>query len=969
MFKRSLILIVLLLVSVGAGYVGVAAETVAIQTSRNIGNLQLIYSSNEINEVPFFAFGNVVLESGDNRDDALLLLPLDGYEITPAVYRDPGRFNEIENPRPDGPEGKKIVFSAIGKNGKKGIYAIERFDIVGNGNGDKLKAAAVPVWVDDYNNWNPSLNSREAILTYVSDASGAPQIFIGNLKNRQSKQLTYLAKATSPFLDAKAEWIYFTGVDGNGNSDIYKIKTDGSALTRLTFSPEIEKYPTLTKYGQWIVYERGDKNTRAAWIMSLDGKIQKQISDPAHWVSAPCMNYAGTRIVFEGSIGGKKGIYLGEVSDDIFVGSTAKEFTSGINVEKEVVNLSQFGSFTPDQLAKLSKYGFFAVPTDQKQLFYTYEENEYKNIPSFVTADNLLQLMHIIFDTGLRKTEEKSLLPKLNQLAQAAVQEMENRKSLGNDPSYVALKRYFYTLYQLANNKPYPKIASSDQSAVTAELAKIKSEQWAESSIFPGNKFDYSLFKVRGHYSNSPALGRYFRAMSWIGLITFDTKTLDSRRRIALCAEILTANKTLRDAYQGIYRITSFYVGESDDPNFFQLADSWRQETKSGLSYASYDDSTMKRVLEKVFAQHKSKISTFYTQAKDKNKENRENVIGFMGQRYVADSHLFSKLFAGLGEHYLPNGLDLFAAMDNQMASGIIKNETDTFSKFPIHDQVLQDAQPIFASIGESPDAPLFNRWLRLLKVYANTDEKGMPSVLASSYWKRKKLNTSLASWAELKHDTILYGKQTGAECGGGDEPPKVYGYIEPEVTFYKALRQNLLDMDRDLKKLNAPGVHDLDQILELIDFFILVSDKELRQTPLSNQENEQIRIIGGLLEARTCTALDSQARWWEITSESAKNMAVVADIFSYWGQYQTEGVGYADDLYIIIPVNGQLTLMRGSIFSYYEFLNANRMTDSEWYEMLKTTKLEKRSKWWQPYLDGKKTEVPVPADPYDSGC
>ncbi|HEX7715429.1 MAG TPA: DUF3160 domain-containing protein, partial [Bacillota bacterium] len=251
----------------------------------------------------------------------------------------------------------------------------------------------------------------------------------------------------------------------------------------------------------------------------------------------------------------------------------------------------------------------------------------------------------------------------------------------------------------------------------------------------------------------------------------------------------------------------------------------------------------------------------------------------------------------------------------------------------------------------------------------ASSQEQGSPVVLTTPQWKKKKLNSTLASWAELKHDTILYGKQTGAECGGGDELPKVYGYIEPELQFYRALRQTIVAMDRDLKQMNAAGIHNSEQLLELIDFFILTSEKELKQIPLSDQENEQIRIIGGLLEANTINALDAQMRWWEITSESAKNMAVTADIFSFWGQYQTEAVGYGDDLYILIPVNGQLYLMRGSIFSYYEFLNQKRMTDSEWYELLKTIKIEKRPKWWQPYLDGKKAEIPVPADPYDSGC
>lgn len=959
---------ILLVICLGLTLLGcddsIASEKVSTPNNP-IDNLQLIYSSNAINEVPFFAADGVWVESGNNQNDFLVSIPLNGYDITPVSYRDPNRFMEMENPRSDVPDGSKIVFSAIGKDGKKGIYSIEKMDYIYTDDRPKLNATPENLLVNNHNNWHPSFNSKQGILAYVSDAARGSQIFIYDVKTKLSKQLTYLSGAASPFLDAKAEWVYFTGLDTKGNSDIYKIKTDGSKLTRLTFDPEIEKYPTLTKYGKWIVYERGTKDTRSIWLMSLDGKVQKRISDPAFWASAPCMNYTGTKIVFEGNIHGKKGIYLGEVNDNVFSGATAKEFTPGLHVEQEVLNFSQFGSFTPGQLEKLSQYGFFAVPTDQKQLFFTYEENEYKNIPSFVTADNLLQLLHITFDTSLRKTEESTLLPDLTQLAQAAIAALERKRGFNNDPCYISLKQYFYVFYHLVTDNLYPQMTPEDQQVITAELAKIKAEKQDTSAVFPGEKFDYSLFKIRGHYTNSKALGRYFKAMSWIGIMTFDTKTLTHRKIINLCADI-TTDSTVTEIYNNVYEITSFYAGKSDDPNFYDLARCWKTEMKTPISYADYNDQQMQQVLQKLFSNFPGRIQTFYADSQ----KNHQNVIGFMGQRYVADSHLFGLLFCKLGNRYLPGGLDLFTALGNQTAYSILKEETDTFKNYPAYNQTLPEAQKIFTGTGLSSSQSLFDQWLRLLQTYANHDEKNAPSVLTTPHWRKKKLTSALASWAQLKHDTILYGKQTGAECGGGDEPPKVYGYIEPELTFYKTLRQTLVSMDQNLKKItDGAGLHNVEQLLELIDFFILVSDKELKHLPLSEQENEQIRIIGGLLEANTINALDAQMRWWEITSESAKNMAVAADIFSFWSQYQTEAVGYADQLYIIIPVNGQLYLMRGAILTYYEFLSEKRMTDSQWYELLKTIQIEKRSKWWQPYLDGKKSEIPVPADPYDSGC
>ena len=72
---------------------------------------------------------------------------------------------------------------------------------------------------------------------------------------------------------------------------------------------------------------------------------------------------------------------------------------------------------------------------------------------------------------------------------------------------------------------------------------------------------------------------------------------------------------------------------------------------------------------------------------------------------------------------------------------------------------------------------------------------------MQTSAWQDKELYTTLASWSELRHDTILYVKQsyTMAERGGAFEPP-VVGYAEPVLNSYARLL-NLTQMTlADLK-------------------------------------------------------------------------------------------------------------------------------------------------------------------------
>lgn len=81
-----------------------------------------------------------------------------------------------------------------------------------------------------------------------------------------------------------------------------------------------------------------------------------------------------------------------------------------------IENLAQFGEFTAKQKEMLVKNGFFVAPTDEEQLFYIYEKNQYLRLPGFVTTDSVLQVYHVFFDYSLRKLESEKLLGALEQL-------------------------------------------------------------------------------------------------------------------------------------------------------------------------------------------------------------------------------------------------------------------------------------------------------------------------------------------------------------------------------------------------------------------------------------------------------------------------------------------------------------------------------------------------------------------------
>ncbi len=62
------------------------------------------------------------------------------------------------------------------------------------------------------------------------------------------------------------------------------------------------------------------------------------------------------------------------------------------------------------------------------------------------------------------------------------------------------------------------------------------------------------------------------------------------------------------------------------------------------------------------------------------------------------------------------------------------------------------------------------------------------------------------------------------------------------------------------------------------------------------------------------------------------------------------EGVGDAFPIYVLVPIEGTLTLAKGGVFSYYEFTVplAERLTDEKWQQM---TPRPERPAWTQTFI------------------
>ncbi|MBK6426510.1 MAG: DUF3160 domain-containing protein [Blastocatellia bacterium] len=448
---------------------------------------------------------------------------------------------------------------------------------------------------------------------------------------------------------------------------------------------------------------------------------------------------------------------------------------------------------TTEQRQLLAKNGFVVTPGAEEQLFYVYENNDYLVIPSFVSTDTVLQVYHVFYDFTLRKVEQTKLVPELTAMARGLVElsERDHREAASPFVREAAKRNLAFATVTHRLMDPAAPIPSEVADLVGAELKLIEAHAGrSESPVFAGSgiNVDYSQFVPRGHYTRTEELKRFFGAMMWLGLMPFpleNAATKDADRMSTAQALLLTAalfekradTTPLITAWDRIYAPTAFYVGTADDltPVEYQELAS-RVLGSSGVSARSLTEDAVDRFTAEARKSFRGPgIAASIGDVLGGAVQERQ--FRLMGQRFIIDSRVMQELtYPKVGgddnRRLMASGLDVMAAFGSKRATAL-QLSNPAMSGYPRYESQLAKMTAEIAAVEqETWTSNLYWSWLWTLRSLLEPAGEGYPSFMRTQAWTDKSLSTALGSWAELKHDTVLYGKQSGAECGGGDEPP-----------------------------------------------------------------------------------------------------------------------------------------------------------------------------------------------------
>lgn len=652
-----------------------------------------------------------------------------------------------------------------------------------------------------------------------------------------------------------------------------------------------------------------------------------------------------------------------------------------------IVNLFQFKDIDQELLDKLQQNNFVITKGSNLQLFHTYEENDYRQVPNFITTDLYLQAFHMYFSYILKSLEKQHIIPTLEVLCRnfnetcVKMAEQTEDESLKDMAEYTAT---FYAIpYYLLTNKTIT-VPAKYEKEYQKEIKHINAQEdnFSEFLSYKDAYFPYSLFKPRGHYTREPQLKAYFKAMMWLQTACFCREQQDQLKRSIFQAAVLCTNKSidqmpLKELYQRIYTPLTFLMGDTDNLSIFDIAEILEKNNAGHV-----EDALVPEQIEKVnkalveLAKHKNKI-------KPKIEISCRDKINFVPQRYLADNEVIQELVdvTPNSKRAYPKGLDVFAAFGVGSAEILLTDfykEPDNWSEYSEELQKLKDK----FKATKPTQVSVYELWMKSLFTMQQTDKEN-PGFMQTPEWGYKNLNTALASWAELKHDAILYGEQPmAAECGGAGPPdPIVVGYVEPNLPFWKKL-SGILQATRLILQENGCLTDDLkgktEQLNDYINFLIQVTEKELRGEKLTEPEYRTLEYMGSSIEYFTLSVIDPDLHLdnWSLVQGPDKSIAVVADIYTrnIMGCNKNGilhvATGNANNIYVVVEIEGNLYLTCGATFSFYEFVQplGTILTDEEWQKMLEEKKASAVPEWMKNILIEKEPHVDDRIF-YSSGC
>lgn len=661
--------------------------------------------------------------------------------------------------------------------------------------------------------------------------------------------------------------------------------------------------------------------------------------------------------------------------------------------------------FTADEKEMLKK-NFFMV---SERLEYMDWASAFINlyssdIPLFLSSDFVLSTLHNSYDAILQTIEWQFLEPNLKDLLHAMYADVPLMKTSYEDDERFAevlkdVDLYVSVALSLAEGKAFPPQLDTEVK-FDEVMDAIAAEDMSNMTLFTETrvrKLDFSQFTPRGHYNKeiytpdgSFTLENYFRAMMWLGRIDFlmtappgnpweDAWTNDELRRMQLGALLLNDLLHGSGKLENLVKheeIISFMVGPDDNMTPAELKTLSEKELSDPS--ALFTEKTFENFLVDLNGSddYGQKImSNFFLVDPDTSDPGQLPVsFKLLGQKFLVDSYVFSEvvfdriIFEGKKVwRALPDPLDVMAALGNDDALALLEDELETY-KYAAN--MASQKYLIESYDADFWEQSLYNTWLGALRaVNPESTSQSQPYFMQTTAWHHEKLNTQLTSWAQLRHDNILYGKQSYTGGTGCSYP---YTYVEPYPDLYARLAFFAENAEGFFEQVFSG--EQLESKERIVSYYreygkIMQSLESIAQKELDHQALAEVEItfLKTMINDYMSSGPSISGWYTDLFFDIQKGLGMdftVADVHTQPTEVDGSVVGNVlhvgngkINMGVFLAENtcnpGQYMAYAGPVSSFHQEVqpNFNRLKDQEWEDYFWNDKRPERPDWVSSYL------------------
>jgi hypothetical protein len=648
------------------------------------------------------------------------------------------------------------------------------------------------------------------------------------------------------------------------------------------------------------------------------------------------------------------------------------------------------------------------------------------DLPVFISTDAILHAWHRSYASMLQELEETLLISSLQAVLEgmrASLPDFAAGYGDGVLAQSIVDAEHFLAVAAHLLSPASPPASSEHMAAVRETLDQTGTFKLTEITLYGEKRqFDFSQFIVRGHYTRSPTFGNYFRSIMWLGLADFRIVSVSERPEALALARrqlgtALVLNELLKrsgtvELWKNVDSVVEMFVGRPDSLGFDGL-----QSLLEAVGVDSIASIKTEAALESIQdwiittgAGRQEILGHVQVFPPEVGNPKLPQSFAFLGRRFVVDSWVLGKMVfpyvpwvnpdggprSSEMMRRIPSGLDLaFGVLANSHTTPLLVERILSGNGLKFRDGIQHQRQLAAARevVQLHPldfwTENIYSSWLGAIRELSNpTTSRIYPEAMRTRAWGDKNLNTQLASWTQLRHDTVLYTKQTYTGIILCFYPA---GYVEPRIEFWHRLREMAIRSAQLVKALSpasasltrlypdgqdvlwsqakANQISFLHEFASTLTWLIAISHKELAQQALSVRETSFLR---SLVERQDLIYVGKvYSGWYHKLFYATSSPYTGASFSDIWDPVVTdvhtdppnsevgdpggilhEAVGGVNMMLIAVDNGPDRMVYAGPVLSHHEFLTKadERLTDELWDSRLRGA-AQPSPEWTRSYL------------------